>query len=410
MAATWLMIAVEGPLVAAVVARLPDAKIELAAYGVAYAIALIAEAPVLMLLSASTALVDGGQAFRRLRRFTHALDLGVTVVLALALIPAVFEVWARGALGLPAEVAASAHRALLALLPWPAAIGYRRFYQGILIRSDRTHRVAVGTIVRLAAMAGAAFTGLAAGGRIPGATVGGLALTAGVVAEAVAARVMARPAVRAAREQRGGSQLDLSTIASFYVPLALTSILALAIHPMMTLFVGRSRLAIESLAVLPVVNALTFVFRSVGLSFQEVAIAQLGRTSANREPVARFATVLAAGASLGLAAVAWSPLADLWFQGVSGLPPNLAELAIAPARVMTLLPAISVWQAWQRAELVDRRRTAIASWATAIEVAATAAVLAVGIFALDAVGAVAAAWAFLLGRLAGNLSVWVAVR
>jgi len=55
MAATWLMMAAEGPFLAAVIARLPDPTHNLAAFGVAYAFALIAEAPVIMMLSAATA-------------------------------------------------------------------------------------------------------------------------------------------------------------------------------------------------------------------------------------------------------------------------------------------------------------------------------------------------------------------
>ena len=55
--ATWLMMAVEGPFLAALIARLPDPKPNLAAYGVAFAFAIILEAPVIMMLSAATALV-----------------------------------------------------------------------------------------------------------------------------------------------------------------------------------------------------------------------------------------------------------------------------------------------------------------------------------------------------------------
>jgi hypothetical protein len=54
LAATWFMMAVEGPFLAAVIARLAEAKFNLAAYGVAYAVALLVESPVIMLMSAAT--------------------------------------------------------------------------------------------------------------------------------------------------------------------------------------------------------------------------------------------------------------------------------------------------------------------------------------------------------------------
>ena len=59
LAATWLMMSVEGPFLAAVIARLDEPTFNLAAYGVAFAFALIVEAPIIMILSAATALGQG---------------------------------------------------------------------------------------------------------------------------------------------------------------------------------------------------------------------------------------------------------------------------------------------------------------------------------------------------------------
>ena len=63
LAATWLMMSIEGPFLAAVIARLADPKHNLAAYGVAFSFALIIEAPVIMILSASLALVAGKHSY-----------------------------------------------------------------------------------------------------------------------------------------------------------------------------------------------------------------------------------------------------------------------------------------------------------------------------------------------------------
>jgi hypothetical protein len=45
--ATWLMMSLEGPFLAAVIARLAEPKHNLAAYGVAFALAILVEAPVI---------------------------------------------------------------------------------------------------------------------------------------------------------------------------------------------------------------------------------------------------------------------------------------------------------------------------------------------------------------------------
>jgi len=405
MAATWLFMALEGPFLAAIIARLAEPAPNLAAFGVAYALGLIFEAPVIMILSAATALADGGHAWRRLARFTLALNAAVTAVLAIVAFTPAWGALAA-ALRLPPEVAALARGGLALLAPWPAAIGYRRLHQGLLIRAERTRPVAVGTAVRLGAMAATA-TVLFLAGTVPGAWVGTAALSAGVCVEAIVARFMARHEVgRLAGEPDsatpGSARLTYRAIAAFYVPLAATSLIGLAVQPWLTFFMGRARAPLESLAVLPVVHALTFVFRAAGLSYQEVAIALLGRPSPPVRPVLRFGAGLAIAASAALAAIAWTPLAEVWFGRVSGLSPELVAFALPPTRWLTLLPALSVVLSVQRAVLVRARHTVPITWATALELAGVVAVLAATVRGLDLVGATAAAIALLAGRLAAN--------
>jgi len=407
--ATWLMMAVEGPFLAAVIARLAEPKVNLAAYGVAYALAVMVEAPVIMMMSASTALVDGAANYRRLRAFMWWLNGAVTAGMLVLLAGPVWRLVAQDAVGLDAAVADLAHRALVILLPWPAAIGARRFYQGLLIRAGRTRRVAWGTAVRLVTMALAAFTCRAAGD-MPGAVVGACALTAGVLAEAVVSRAMTAGTIRKLLATPSDEPLTYGDIHRFYRPLALTSTIALAVQPVVTFFMGQARASLESLAVLPVVNALVFVFRTPGLSYQEAAIALLGRTWDNLAVVRRFAALLGAGATLGLAAIALTPLVDGWLQGVSGLAPDLAAYAHLPLRIIAVMPALSVLLSLQRSLQVARRDTGPVTWASLTEVVGISLVLAVTVGALGWVGVTAAAVAYLVGRLGANLYLWRALR
>jgi hypothetical protein len=183
----------------------------------------------------------------------------------------------------------------------------------------------------------------------------------------------------------------------------LTSLLTMGVNPLVTFFVGRSRSALESLAVMPVVAALVFAFRAGGIAYQEVGIALLGESDDGFASLKRFAGVLAAATAGVLAVVAFSPLAIGWFHTVSGLSMELTRFAVTPLRVLCLLPALEVMLSFQRSLLVDARRTTLITWATALEVLSILAALAVGIGLLDLVGAVAAAVALLLGRLVANL-------
>ena len=229
---------------------------------------------------------------------------------------------------------------------------------------------------------------------LPGASVGGLALSAGVVSEALAVRWMVRPELAAFRRQ----SLDdcepppsPREIFDFYLPLALTSVLALAAQPVITFFVGRAPAALESLAVLPVIHGLTFLFRALALSYQEVVIALLGEAGDNFRALARFA---------------FTDLGQLWMRRVAGLSPDLADFALDALRIFAFLPMLSVMQSFLRGLLVQVRSTSRVGWGTGVEVATIALVLALVIAGLGWPGAVAAGVAVIAGRLVGLVVLW----
>ncbi|MCG8467067.1 MAG: hypothetical protein MJB57_02525 [Gemmatimonadetes bacterium] len=408
LAATWLMMAAEGPFLAAVVARLPEPTLGLAAYGVAIAIAVLVEAPVIMLLSAATALVEDALGYRRLRAFANGLNALATGALLFVLWPPVRELLFTRLLDLPPTIAELTGDALWWFLPWPAAIGYRRFLQGVLIRSNETRLVAYGTVIRLIGMAAGALA-LAALTDLPGPSVGAAALSTGVVIEAVTARWMARRPIRVllsgAEEEAVpiGEALGYREIAAFYYPLALTSLIGLAIQPMLTFFMSAGVAPVESLAVFPVVGSLAFIFRAVGLSFQDAVIALLGTGRDGYPEIRRFAVGLGTVMSLLLVGIAFTPASSVWFQTISGLSPELASYAVRAARVIAPIPFLGVWLSLERGVLMKNRRTGPITWATALEIVAVAAAFVAVGRGLGWVGATSAFTAILVGRLAANL-------
>ena len=397
------MMAAEGPFLAAIIARLPSPEFNLGAYGVAFALAILIEAPVIMLMSAATSLVKDRISYLKMRNFSRGLILGTTLLLLIVLVPGVYRWLTETLLQLPTEVADLTYGALWFFLPWPSAIGYRRFLQGVLIRAGKTRLVAMGTLIRLFAMTVAALLGYLLLD-IPGAWVGGLALGTGVTVEAIAARFMAAETVRellAEETDSGytGRTVTYRAIATFYLPLALTSMIGLTIQPLLTFFMGRSVAPVESLAVYPVVHSLSFFFRSMGFAYQDAAIALIGEQFEHYRELRRFCFTLGAVATAGLALVAFTPLFQLWFITLSGLTPELTSFALIPARIIVPLPFLSVLLSFQRAILVEGRRTQHITWASVIEVTAVAVLFLTLGFGFEVVGATAAFTAFLGGRL-----------
>ncbi|MDP4190772.1 MAG: hypothetical protein Q8858_04400 [Bacteroidota bacterium] len=415
LSATWLMMSVEGPYLAAIIARMAQPKFNLAAYGVAFSFAMIVEAPIIMIMSASTALVKDYHSFKKLKTFTYSLNALITCLIVLFILPPVFNFIAGKVVKLPGEILGLTHIATIILIPWPASIGYRRFYQGILISHNLTKRVAYGTIVRLSSMSLTAvifffFTSF------PGVIVGASALSCGVICEAIASKFMALATVKqisSVNKQDPTSSLQSSKLSyreiiHFYYPLALTSILTLAVNPLITFFLGQSRLAIESLAVLPVLNSFLFIFKSFGVSYQEAAIALLSGGKQNSyKSVRNFAAIIGVLTASVLLVISLSSFSDLWFSGLSGLSDELSRLARFPLLLLAIIPALEVLISFQRAVLINSRFTNPITMATAIEVLGIILVLIVSVRYFDLIGVTAAAFAMLFGRLGANIFLFV---
>ena len=410
LAATWLMMAAEGPILAAIIARLTDPKFNLAAFGVAFSFGVLIEAPIIMLMSTSTALVKNRESYTRLRNFSLTLIAICTLIMLIFITPPVFYFIVQRLIGLPENVALLTHQACILLIPWPGAIGYRRFYQGILIRSNLTRRVAYGTVIRLTTISTTAlicylFFSL------NGATVGTLSLSLAVCAEAIASRFMAHNSVKQLISHEhavhAGKSLSYRYITKFYYPLALTSILGLGIHPMVTFFMGQSRMPIESLAVLPVINSLVFLFRSMGLSFQEAGIALLGEKNENFKMLRNFALLLGISVIGALSLITLTPLSYIWFHKVSGLSLELTQFARLPAQILILLPSLTVLISFQRALLVKNEKTTPITIATSIEVVTIFTILFVAIAVFNPIGAIAASIAFVIGRFCANTYLFI---
>ena len=175
----------ELPALSAVIARLPNPEINLAAYGgVVFPLALIIESPIIMLLAASTALCKDWASYRMLYRFMMIASAALTGLHVLVAFTPLYYVVVRGILGVPEVIVEPARIGLMIMTPWTWAIAYRRFQQGVLIRFGHSRSVGVGTVLRLTTD----LTVLAVGytiGTIQGIVVATTAVAAGVVVEAI---------------------------------------------------------------------------------------------------------------------------------------------------------------------------------------------------------------------------------
>jgi len=397
----WMMMAFEGPYIAAIIGRLPDVKINLAAYGIAYSVGLLVESPIIMLMSASTAMVNSKQNYLKLRNFTFFLIIFLTAIILIILIKPLYHFIFNDLLKLSNKLQDIVYDAILGLIPWSGAIGYRRFYQGIIIRYGKTKQVAFGTFTRMMTIIFLAIF-LKYIFSINSALLGTLTLSGAVIVEAFVTRIFAIKPLQKVLSIDVGDKITYGEIVRFYFPMAMTPLIALAVPPMTTFALLKGKHPVESAAIMPVLNSLTFIFRAVGLSYQEVAIALMDKDFKNYHKIRNFMRFLFVFNLLGYGSISFTKLADLYFMKLSGLTKELTDMARIPARILTFIPPFTSLLAFQRSIIVKKGVTVHMTIATVIEVAITFSLLFVIPF-IDLPSIVVASSALLIGRVFSNI-------
>ncbi len=399
----WLPLAIsfelmmlEGPSVQGAIGRLPEPTLNLAAWGLAFSLALLVESPVIMLLATAIALVREEDSYKALRQFVLTLMVACTLLTAVVAFTPLFDLIAAHIMGQPALIVVAARPALQIMLLWTAAIAWRRFYQGVLVRAGQTRLVSVGTAVRLTVTLLVAGSLLKWGHR-PGVEVGAITLMAAVVMEAIAVTMFALPIARQhllGRHTPDTVPLTQRAIWRFHMPLAATTLLTLLAPPLTAAALARLSMRHETLAAWPVVSMLLLVLRGPGLALQEITISQSRRPEA-RHALRRFTTLVGLISTAVTLLLALTPLLDRYMDVVLHLPPELRTFVRVGMALGSPLPLITALGSWARGTLVASRRTSAVYRGMGVNLVTHGAVLMGGI-AFRLPGMAVASLAFLL--------------
>ena len=410
LAAAWLLMGVEMPVITAVMARLANPEISLATHGgIVFPLALIIEAPVIMLLSASTALSKDWDSYQKIFRFMMILSGVLTFLHFLVAFTPLYDFVVVRLLDVPKEIIESGRIGLRIMLPWTWSIAYRRFQQGVMIRFGHSKAVGAGTLVRLSVDVAVLAAGLLIG-TIPGYIIGAAAQALSTLAEAIYAGIRVRPILK--YQLKPAKKVEVLTWRSFYafyIPLALTSFLSLVWQPIGSAALSRMPRALDSLAVWSVVSGLIFMLRGLGLAFNEIVVTILDQPGSSKE-LRKFSTSLTlflAGFHFFLAA---TPLAFLWFRYVSGLPPSLVELARIGFWFALPMSFLSVLQSWYQGAILFSRNTRGIPESMAIFLVTVLVALAIGVALGEYVGLYVGFIGFSLANLTQTIWLWVRSR
>lgn len=401
LAASIVMMVLEPSIINIGLGRTRDPELALAAYGVAFSLALLVEAPIIMLLDASVARSVDRQAFALIRRFTMALGLVVTAIgLGVSLTP-LYGLLVEKVMNIPPDVAARARPTLQVLSLWPLPIAWRRVHQGVLIRTGNTGIITLTTGIRLATLAGGLSGGLYL---LPdrGALVAGLAMDLSVVVESFLVTLATRSVLVSPDFQRGDPSaqrpLTWRDLWRFYRPLLATTILRQTARPLLNAGIAAAAMARASLAAWPVAWGLAILISGPAWSIQQLTTAVAVDKHATRQ-VWRFSLALCVFFAILLAIAAFTPLYGLIMGGIYNLSTDLQVLARPATQLLVLLPLLMGTQSVYRGVLIRAGSTSTVRSAMLVNVATTAATLLVGVTWVAPTGVLLASVATLTGGL-----------
>jgi progressive ankylosis protein len=380
LAASWALMSAEGPVLQAAIARLPDMQTQLAAFGIVMSLEIAIESPVIMLLATSTALCTSGVNFRVVRSFMGWSLVLVTIVSVAFAFTALYGLIVVSLMRIPVHIAAAARPGMQIMTLWSAAIGLRRFLQGVLIRYGQTRWVGIGTAARLSSSAGTGIA-LALTTCLPGVQIASIALMAGVGVEALFVSVVSRSTVKRVLESKQPPEqkpLGLRDVAHYHMPLAATSLLTLMAQPLIGGGLARMPHPEENLAAWPVIWGLLFIFRSAAFALPEAVIA-LSSERRLALQVRSFCTRTGVASTSAMALLAATPLLGLYLRYVAGIPENLARLVIPGVFLAVVIPYINSIHSWYRGVLMYARNTRVIYWGMGLNLAVTALLVYAGV-------------------------------
>jgi len=401
--------ALELPALSAIVARLPDPKINLAAYGgIVFPLALIIEAPIIMLLAASTALSKDWKSYTKIRRFMHTTSAALTGLHILVVSTPLYFFVVEKLIGSPEEIIAPARLGLAIMLPWTWAVGYRRFNQGVLIRFGHSLTVGKGTSVRLSANIAVLAIGYLAG-TISGIVVATTAVSVGVLFEAVYIGIKVKPVIKEELIPLAEIKPELSKKAflQYYIPLALTSLITLLSQPLVSSALSRMPLALDSLAVWPVLSGLLFIFRSFGIAYNEVVVILIEKSNSYFS-LKKYALILVSLTTGLLLLFTATPLSTIWFQYITALPSSLIPLANTALWLSLLIPGANAFQSWYQGIILYSGKTRGIPEAVFIFLTVTIITYLIGIYLINLPGLYIGVIGFSLGMV--SQAAWLKFR
>ena len=360
------LMSVSHSIINSALARLDDYVLALASFSVAMVVHLLFASPSYQNHTITIAVVRGPRSFRSMIIFVVIIALFVSLMLNLMAYTAFGDFMLCTVLGVEEAVAREAKKALSLMALLPFFTGFRGFFQGLVIRSRRTHLISIATGVRVAALLGFIMLGRH---WFSGAHLGAFALVSCVALESVIMGAMAYRNRGSVPGKSSDIQADREKtplkVLRFALPVAFSSGLQQTIPVVINAIISRLPDATLALAAFGVIRAIMFMLAGPMRNLQQAYLA-LVESAQDYKVLVRFFYRTSAVMALLVLVLAF-PLNDLILKHVLGIADDLRMYIITPLAWCAVFPLFYGATNMLRAHFTGSGQTLVLGQATILK-------------------------------------------
>jgi progressive ankylosis protein len=389
LAISWFFMAWEGQLALWLIGQMPNTKVNQAGFLIIMGIAIFIESPVIDLLSTGTTLGTTKARFHTLTKFTLILMAWVTFAHCAVIFSPAYTYVAEVLLDAPHNVAQSAWYGLAWMPIWSAAVGWRRYRQGIMIRAGKTGPISWGTLIRMSVMFIVGYC-LFASKLMTGLGIIGVAFSAAVIAEAIYIHIVSQPVLKKlphskleeevkstilpsgeelteglsisnlsqvseGRVQSNTQDLSIPQIFKFHLPLTASTLMMLTTPIFLTRALNEGDQPVIAMAAWQIASTVVWLFRAMTFALPEAVISlyQVGR----EKLLFRFCSQVGIGLTSIMLLCHFTGFDKFIFTQVYRAEPLVAERAAIAFLWTAFVPALNSWMAYYRGLLTSHHIT-----------------------------------------------------
>ncbi|HIK05355.1 MAG TPA: hypothetical protein IGS40_11685 [Trichormus sp. M33_DOE_039] len=399
------------PLQTSALSRLAFPQETLAGVGVVKGVAVFLESPIIMILHASNALGGQTKSRRALWQFTMIAGLSLSGIFLLLTWEPLYNWLLLDVFSVSSSIAARGRITFLLMFLWPFVIAWRRFFQGLLIRAQKSMAVGWASVARLTWVIVTLVVGVSL--RLDGAFLAGITMMGAILIEAVLVTWFCmRLGTISILNQQGYSETKklpqtLSGVSFYYLPLASTMLLVWGARAVLLSLIARAFDGSLALAVWPAAWGLVLAIANGTRMIQQVVISAYEETS--KRTLAAFLIIVGLSFTFIPFWLGYTEQGLFLLRQFLGNNPSLVAASRPVIQILSCLPLLLALQNTFQGLLIHKGKNWLINLATVVAATFTLVVCGSLIFTKHS-GATSAAYGMLAGVISEIIVLFFALQ